>query len=355
MQAVFPVVVLSVPLLAFWWLGTTTGSALLRDEITTGFVNVVLVVGLYIFVGNSGVIAFGQLAFAGIGAYAAALLTIDPSLKAVQLPELPSLLANAHLSFIPALIAAGLFTMAVALVVAFPFMRLNGIAAGIATFAGLIVVRTVLSNWESVTRGKQQMIVPLNTNIDNALAFTIAFIALAYAYQRSPWGLRLRASRENLAAASALGIWITRERTIAFALSAFFVAVGGALYGHFLGAFSPDAFYLDLTFLVFTMLVVGGLNSLSGAVIGAIVISSISVFLTRAEQTIEIAGLEITAPTGMRDIALGVILLVIVLLRPAGLTGGREVKWPSRWAPRLRRLPEPGVGATRAKEGDVAA
>jgi branched-chain amino acid transport system permease protein len=214
----------------------------------------------------------------------------------------------------------------------------------------------VLSNWESVTRGEQQMIVPLNTNLDNTVVVAIVAVAVAYAYQQSAWGLRLRASRENLAAASALGVRISRQRTLAFTLSAFFVAVGGALYGHLLGAFSPDAFYLDITFLTFTMLVVGGINSLTGAVLGTVVVSFVSVVLTRAEQTIEVAGISITAPTGLRDIALGLVLLVIVLLRPAGLTGGREVRWPSGWGgPPRRSRPKPLPAVPETKESDVAA
>src|SRR5690606_20089902 len=142
--------------------------------------------------------------------------TIPVVQKSAILPDLPGLIGGAELATLPASLIAGVVAAGVALVIAVPFMRLNGIAAGIATFAWLVVVRTVLSNWDSVTRGDQQFIAPVTTDITTAFLWAVAIIACVYAYQESVWGLRLRASREDYPAASALGVSVSFERGLAF-------------------------------------------------------------------------------------------------------------------------------------------
>ncbi len=308
-----------------------------RRVVVVALINLVAVVGLYTFVGNSGVLSFGHMSFMAIGAYASALLTIPVLIKHSLLSSSPHFLKEAHVPTLPALLIAAGAAALFALVVALPLMRLNGLAAGIATFAVLIIVNVVAANWDSVTRGRQTMLgVPLDTTLSETLLWGCIAIVGAYIFQESSIGLRLRASREDEIAARALGVGVFWERTIAWVVSAFIVGVAGALYGHLYGSFSPDAFYLTLTFLTMVMLVVGGINCLSGAVIGCIVISFVSEVLRRVEEGIHVTSFDVKAPEGFQQIGLAVFLILILIYRPSGITGGQELRWSLAWLFRRR-------------------
>jgi branched-subunit amino acid ABC-type transport system permease component len=313
--------------LVAWTLGPDS-----LDRVVVGMViNLIVVVGLYAFVGLSGVFSFGHAAFMAIGAYAGAILVIPPETKEVVLPDLPGVLASVHLDPLPATIAAGGIAAAVALVLSVPFTRLSGLTAGLATFAVLVIVNVVAKNWQQVTHGTAGVGgIPTATTVQGALAWALVAMAAAWALQRSSIGLRLRASREQESAAHSVGISVARERAIAFVVSAFFVGVAGALLGMFIGSFNPDAFFLNITFLIVVMLVIGGMTSLAGAVVGTIVISTAAELLRRIEGGVDLGMVEIPARPGLREVGLALLMLVILILRPAGLTGGRELAWPFR-------------------------
>jgi branched-chain amino acid transport system permease protein len=286
------------------------------------------VIGLYTFVGVSGVFSFGHAAFMAIGAYAGAIFAMPPTTKQFVLPDLPRFLADVHLGAFPATLAAGGVAAAVALVLAVPLMRLSGLTAGLATFAVLVIVNVVARNWQQLTHGTAGISgIPTTTTVWVALVWALVAMAVTWAFQRSRFGLRLRASREDEGAAYAIGIHVSRERGIAFVLSAFFVGAGGALYGMFIGSFTPDAFFLNITFLITAMLIVGGMTSLAGAVVGAIVISTLAELLRRVEEGVDFGLFRLSAHPGLREVGLALVMLAILILRPAGLTGGHEVRW----------------------------
>ena len=265
------------------------------DRVAVGMVlNVILVVGLYMFVGLSGVFSFGHAAFMAIGAYAGAILVIPPETKEFVLPDLPGALAGVHLDPLPASLAAGAIAAGVALLLAVPLARLSGLTAGLATFAVLVIVNVVAKNWQQVTHGTAGVTgIPTSTTAEVALAWALVAIVAAWALQRSAIGLRLRASREQETAARALGIAVGTERAVAFVVSAFFVGVAGALLGMFIGSFNPDAFFLNITFLMVVMLVIGGVGSLAGAVVGTIAISAGAELLRRVEGGVDLGFAEL--------------------------------------------------------------
>ena len=309
----------------------SVGDATTQRVVTTCLVNLVLVVGIYIFVGNSGRLSFGHIAFAAIGAYASALLTIPPTLKSVLLPDIPGFLDGAHLAHPVAALLAGLVAMAVALLVAYPIMRMAAVAVAISTLSLLVIVNVIASNWTQVTRGTSTMTgIPLDTTMWVAFAWVMVAIVIAFLFQRSARGLSLRASREDEAAAMAIGVNVVRERVLAFAISAFVVAIGGHLLAHQLGSISPNALYLNLTFVTIAMLVVGGMKSLAGAVSGVVVISVVSEVLRRIEGGVDLGLVSLGEVPGLREVVLAAIMLAVLALRPAGLTGGREFRWPTR-------------------------
>jgi branched-chain amino acid transport system permease protein len=219
-------------------------------------------------------------------------------------------------------------------------MRLSGIAASIATFGLLGVVNNVYSNWDSVTGGQGSIVgIPPTMNVWIGWLGAGVAIAIAYLYAISRSGLALRATRDEAVAASASGIDMVRERLIAFVVSAFIIGLAGALYAHFLSIVNPGSFYLRTTFITLSMLVVGGMNSLSGAVSGVVVISTLIEMFRDLEKGISFGGLTVALPNGVQEIAIGVITIVILMYLPTGLTRNREFSW--RGWPLARRLPRP--------------
>lgn len=303
--------------------------SVLQRRATQGLVNLVAVVGLYVFVGNSGVLSFGNVAFMAVGAYVSALLTMKTAAKAVFLPDLPAVIASAEWPTFASALAGGGAAAITALIVGWPLMRLSGISASIATFAVLVITYVVLGNWTSVTGGQNSLMgLPIYVGLWTALGWAMAAIVIAFIYQESRSALLLRASREDEAAAEALGVHIVRHRLIAFVVSGFLSGIAGVLLAHFLGTVRVETFYLDLTFLVVAMLVIGGMRSLAGAVAGAIVIATLTELLRQVEIGFSIGGVTIAAPPGLGDAILALIMLLIILFRPKGIAGGKEITWP---------------------------
>lgn len=333
-----PLVVLAAVILAVILLGGFA-DAVIQRRVTFALVNLSAVVALYVFMGNSGILNFSTAGFMAIGAYTSALLTMLPAMKQTFLPDLPAVLATAQVSPLTGALAGGALAALLACIVGWPLMRLSGIAAGIATLSLLIIGYIVLGNWTSVTGGQQSLMgVPTYVGRWTAGLAAIATVALAFLYQETRWAIALRALREDEVAARASGIHVVRTRLVAFVLSAFLAGIAGALYGHFLGTLRIENFYLDLTFLLISMLVVGGMRSLTGAVVGALVLSGIAEILRLAEAGISLpgSGTILKPPAGLGDVVLAALMLLIILFRPRGITGGREVAWP---------IPQPGKPA----------
>jgi branched-chain amino acid transport system permease protein len=310
----------------------TLSSAGIQNTANLMLINLLVVLALYTFCGNSGVISFGHVSFMAIGAYACSLLTIPVEAKAQQLPDLPGFIGNTALPTVPALLIACAFAGVLGYLMAIPLMRLSGLSAGIATLSVLVVVVTVISHWDSVTRGQLTLVgTPTDTTLWGTVAWVLPVMGIAYAYQRSRSGLRLRASREDGVAAQAIGISVGHDRRMAFALSAAMAALAGGLYGHLLGTFSATSFYLDTTFITLAMLVVGGISSLAGAVIGTVVVATLVEVFRQFEGGVSVASTVVKLPTGSQQIVLALLLLAILLVRPSGLMGGREFALPRRW------------------------
>jgi branched-chain amino acid transport system permease protein len=331
------------------------GLAAQYQQITMNmFITVVLVLGLQLFSGNSGILSFGHVGFMAIGAYVSALLTIPAGLKQATFTEMPGFLdwiLTTEMGTVSSILVAGACAAVFGLITAPPIVRLAGVPAGIATLALLVIVYTFNIQTTSITRGTSTMIgVPATTTITSALVWALIAVVAAFAYQASRRGVRLRASRENEAAARSVGVRIPFERGVAWVLSAFVMGVGGALYSHYIIAFSAGEFYFAATFNIVLMLVIGGMTSVSGAVVGVLFIT----ILKEALRKIETGPLDGAYP-GFTELLLAAVLLLVLVWRPRGLTGGHEIPWPGDWRPRewlkKRRLGGPGPSSI----GDASA
>ena len=194
----------------------------------------------------------------------------------------------------------------------------------------LEITHNVLREWTRIGPGATTLsLVPESTGPLQATVGALVAIAVAFVYQRSRLGRLLRASREDPAAARGAGVDIHRQRLAAFTLSGALAGFAGGLLVHLLGSITTEQVYLELTFLTLAMLVVGGLTSLWGAVVGALAISGLDSFLSQAEQGIHV-GFKLDLPSGTRLVILSTIMALVLILRPSGLTGGRELRLPRR-------------------------
>lgn len=295
--------------------------------VTEALIKLVVVIGMYIFSGNSGVLSFGHVSFMALGGYMSALLTLPVMRKEVVL-DLPVWLEQVQLSALPAMVIASAFAALAALAIAPALMRLRGIALPMATFAVLAITHVVAANWTAVTNGRQALVgLPRFSSLWVVFAAAMVAQLVAYFYQVSRRGLLLRTSREDEVAAAATGVNVGRERLVAFVISAFFIGLGGVLFSHFVGTVTAKTFYLDLTFVTISMLVVGGMYSLTGAVLGVAVVSSVSEGLRLVEKGFDVGGVAVAAPPGLQELVLALIMGGILIYRPVGLAGHGEVSW----------------------------
>jgi branched-chain amino acid transport system permease protein len=303
--------------------------------VINALVNVAIVVALYVFIGNSGVLSFGHISFFAVGAWAAGVLSMPVEEKPAIMPNLANLLRDHTIGNIWSLAVAAAVGAAFALVVGLPLMRLSGLAAGIATFGVLEITHNVLRYWEKIGPGLNTFsAVPETTGLLQASLGAGLAVVVAFAYKRSRFGRLLSATREDAAAARAVGVSVYRQRLIAFVLSGALAGFAGGLYVHLLPV-NTESVYLNLTFLTLAMLVIGGATSLWGAVVGALAVSAVDSFLAEAESGIHVFGQSLDLPAGTRIVVVGALMALVLILRPAGLTGGRELTFRHR---RPRRL-----------------
>lgn len=307
-------------------IGSTYVSSSNEIYFLNALVSVATVVAIYVFIGNSGVLSFGQMSFVAVGAFLAGIMTIPLESKTGVLPELFPILRDHTVGNLASLLLAAAAGGLFAFVVGLPLMRLSGLAAGIATFAVLEVTHNILREWTKIGPGATTLsLVPETTDAAQATVGALVVVAAAFVYQRSRLGRRLRASREDPAAARGVGVNVHRERLWAFVVSGALAGLAGAMLVHLLGSITTEQVYLELTFLTLAMLVIGGLTSLWGAVVGALVVSALDSFLIEAEQGVDV-GISLDLPQGTRLIILGAIMALMLILRPSGLTGGREFR-----------------------------
>ena len=332
MRRVDPIVQLLGPisLIAVAALVGTIVSTSTETYVINALVNVAIVVALYIFIGNSGVLSFGHISFVAVGAWAAGVLSMPVEEKPAIMPNLASLLRDHTVGNVWSLVLAAAVGAAFALVAGLPLMRLSGLAAGIATFGVLEITHNVLRYWEKIGPGLNTFsAVPETTGLLQASVGAVVAVIVAFIYKRSRFGRLLSATREDAAAARAVGVSVYRQRLIAFVLSGALAGFAGGLYVHLLPV-NTESVYLNLTFITLAMLVIGGATSLWGAVVGALAVSAVDAFLAEAESGIHVFGRSLDLPAGTRIVVVSALMALVLIVRPTGLTGGRELSLRQR-------------------------
>lgn len=309
------------------------GSAYLQRLAVLFLINLMLVVSLNLFTGFTGVFSLGHVGFMALGAYTSAILTLPIAMKKVNLPDLPAPLASTTLPFLPALILGGFTAAAVALLIGIPILRLSGHFVAVATLGFLIITRVVLINAEAFTRGTRTFTgVPPFTTLGWAALWALLNLYIAWRLKHSSLGLQVRAARDDPWGARGVGVSIARVRLIAFGISAFFTGIAGGLWAHFLTAFSPNAFYFSKTFEIIVMMIVGGMGSVTGSVLGTLLVMASTELLRNMEPGFAIGSFTFGPLYGLSQIGLAVLLILLITFRRQGLLGAQEL--------RLEAIPE---------------
>ncbi|MFU0504337.1 branched-chain amino acid ABC transporter permease [Pseudaminobacter sp. NGMCC 1.201702] len=296
------------------------------ERITTLLlINMILVLGLQVFMGNSGILSFAHVAFMGIGAYTSSLFTIPLQMRGMVLPDLYLVLKPVLLSPYISIAVGALAAMLIAALVAYPLMRLSDAAAVITSFALLVVMHTIMVNWSEVTNGPRTLFgVPKATTVYLAAGGAILAAVMALLFKESRTGLLLRAVRDDEVAAGAMGANLSMLRWRGFILSALIAGFAGGLWAHFITSFQPSAFYLKETFVILGMLVIGGSATVSGAVLGTFLVTFAFEALRATENALNSSAVFPWQMVGLTEIVLAVAMIVVLVLRPSGIIGAEE-------------------------------
>ena len=286
-------------------------------------ISVALVAGLYIFIGNSGILSFGHMGFMAVGAYVTAWVAMVPELKQASLPALPAWLLGIQLPGPLALASAAIAGAAAALAAGAVLMRISAASAPMASFAFMAIVYAVSSNWTEGTGGTASLIgVPGFASLGASTATAMASIIVAGAFDGCRQARMLRATREDEVGAVAIGINPYRVRLAAFVLSAAVVAAAGSLHASFVGVVSPDAYFVDATFVALAMLIIGGMQSLQGAIAGAVLYTAARQILLALERGVNIGTLTLHIPQGSQELTIAALTCCVLIYRPQGIISG---------------------------------
>jgi branched-chain amino acid transport system permease protein len=298
--------------------------------ISVVFIYTVLALGLNLLLGFAGQFAFANAAFFGVGAYATALLKI-----------------HLGVSFWLGLPLGGLITAAIGVVVGLPALRLSGLYLAMATLAFAQLFQWLLIHWPSFTFGAGGIKVPhpgfgsspfgYETNV-YFLCLAVAVLAVFATWNivRSRVGRAFVAIRDSEVAAQALGIDPARYKTVAFALSAFYAGIAGGLHSVLLSYVAPEGYSLFQMVIHFAMVVVGGLGSVTGSVLGAVLMTTLPEILRAFKSA--------------QEIAFGAILMLCIIFLPDGLYGLIR-RHLAGWRETLHRAPAGSGTATAPAVG----
>jgi branched-chain amino acid transport system permease protein len=276
-------------------------------------INIVLSTSLNLATGYLGQLALGHAGFMAVGAYASAITAIalkpamNSMLETAAVPEAMVELGALVISLIVAGIVAGLVGIAIGI----PALRLRGDYLGIITLGFGEVIRVIINNMGGLTGGAQGLTgIPRIANFDNVFWITVIVVGILYTLTHSRQGRAIISIREDEIAAEAVGIQTTKFKVMGFAIAAFFAGIGGGLYAHYIAFLDPNTFGFMRSVEILVIVVLGGMGSLTGSIIAAIILTIL--------------------PEALRDFAeyrlliYSGLLVIMMIFRPQGIFGTHE-------------------------------
>ena len=262
--------------------------------INLALINIVLAVSLNLIVGFTGQLSLGHAGFMSIGAYVSAIIT-----------------QKAGMPFIVSILIGAIIAAIIAAIIGYPTLKLTGDYFAITTLAFCEIIRIIIMNISFVGGARGLTGIPIKTNFTIAFLFAVITIIIIYNIIHSPHGRGMLAVRDNEVAAQSMGINAFKYKMLSFIVAAFFAGIAGGLYAHYMGFIQPTVFDFNKSIDYLTFVVFGGMGSLSGSIIAAVILTFLPELLRGMQE--------------YRMIVYPLALILLMIFRPQGLLGSKEV------------------------------
>jgi branched-chain amino acid transport system permease protein len=333
LRGILPLLIaLPVLVLVEWLLSDSPFATYLLSVIG---VNILLAVSLNIVNGMTGQFSIGHAGFMAVGAYLSGVTSL--ALKDVAISFLPVAVSD-QVFLLVALLVAGLAAALAGFLVGLPSLRLRGDYLAIVTLGFGEIIRVAVTNTEVFGRALGLSGIPQSSSVAMVGLWVFLCVLVARRIAGSSHGRSLLAIREDEVAAEAMGVNTTGYKVRAFVVSSFFAGVAGGLFAHFVPIINPGSFTFVKSMEVVVMVVMGGLGSTTGAIVAAMFLTLLPEALRSAFSAMGAEGSLAQKVDQIRMPVYGVLLVVLMLARPQGLFGTREL-WDvlPRWLPRKKK------------------
>ncbi len=316
----------------------------------------VVAVSMNMLTGFTGLFSLGQAGFMALGAYVTAILTIPVDVRAnvYYVSGIAPWLENVYLPMIPALLLGGLVAAGFAALIGVPVLRLKSDYLAIATLGFAEIIRALLASpaLEKVTNGSFGLNnIPGFQNIFEPVIIAGICILIMVLLLNSSFGRAFKAIREDDIAAESMGINLFKHKQLAFVISSFFTGVAGGLLGIYMRSIDTKTFQVTLTYNILLIVVLGGIGSITGSIIGSFLINGGQEWLRFFDEPLAIGGVEIPLfRTGFRMVIYSILLMVVVLFWRRGIMGTNEFTWDGLFR-LIKSIPKRIGSLFRRKEG----
>lgn len=316
------------------WLEFSNGNhAYAISIIERSAIYAVVAVAMNLLTGFTGLFSLGQAGFMALGAYTTAILTIPVNVRqnVYYVNGIAPWLENIHLPMIPALILGGLVAAFFAFLIGIPVLRLKSDYLAIATLGFAEIIRAFLAApvLDTVTNGSFGLNnIPAFKNVFEPVIMAAVCILFMVLLINSSYGRAFKAIREDDVAAESMGINLFKHKQLAFVISSFFTGIAGGLLGIYMRSIDTKTFQVTLTYNILLIVVLGGIGSVTGSIIGSFLINGGQEWLRFFDEPLTIAGVQIPLfRTGFRMVIYSVLLMIVVLFWRRGIMGGKEFTW----------------------------
>ncbi|MDR1650300.1 MAG: branched-chain amino acid ABC transporter permease [Synergistaceae bacterium] len=295
-------------------------------------INAILGLSLNLIYGMAGMFSLGHAGFMAVGAYVSALLILTPAQKTAMwiLDPIAPWLLGVHAPFLISILAAGLAAAFFGWLISMPVLRLGGDYLGIATLGFSEILRILITNLTPITNGPLGLKgIPAHTNLRVSYGILLVTLFCTVRLMKSNFGNVIKAVRDDETAARTMGINTFQTRVLAFTIGCFGAGVGGALMGNIITTIDPRMFTINQTYNTLMIVVIGGLGSITGSVVGSVLVTVMLEWLRFVENPIMIGSTQLflSGKPGMRMVIFSLLLIGVIIFRREGVMGMKEFSW----------------------------
>lgn len=323
---------LALALLAFYQKNASDHSYAI-SIIERSAVYVVAAAAMNLVTGFTGLFSLGAAGFMAIGAYTTAIFTIPVEMRpnVYYMNGIAPWLERTHLPVLAAMLLGGLIAALFAALIGIPVLRLKSDYLAIATLGFSEIIRTVLAApmMDQITNGSYGLNnIPGFTNVFQPLILAGVCLAVMLLLLHSSYGRAFKAVRDDEVAAEAMGINLFKTKELSFVISSFFMGISGGMLALFMRSIDTKTFQITLTYNILLIVVLGGIGSLTGSVIGAFLINGGQEWLRFLDEPLTVGGVSIPLfRPGFRMVIYSILLMIVVLFWRRGIMGDREFSW----------------------------